>query len=253
MESIYVHKSLEDCAFAEVSETGDEPFIYQYIRAEGYRSLCVERNIELLDAASWRIRHCCSGLSVADVARAVERLLVRNAYPSDKTNVVMLRSYAESDYALLCCGTSLYKGLDLRAYRPNAITVEVGGLYAGLPTSVAYAETKLLAEYVRMQGAGAFVAVDASGRIVSVDGATAFVVRHGRITVSRLSPTVEAEIVLQALERAGREVEVREIMVDELSTADEVWGVDHRGITSLTECDGRVYSDIIADATARRL
>lgn len=231
----------------------EEPFVYQYIRVEGYRSPHLAQYIELADAISWQVLHEPSGLIATELATGIERLLAHERYSAGQNNVVMLRCYGEGLFSISCRGTSLYKGLDLRAYRPNAITVDVGGVYAGLPTSVAYAEAKLLAEYVRMQGAGAFVAVDASGRIVSVDGATAFVVRHGRITVSRLSPTVEAEIVLQALERAGREVEMRDIMRDELSTADEVWGVDHRGITSLTECDGRVYSDIIADATARRL
>lgn len=253
MESIYVHKSLGDCAFAEVSEMSEEPFVYQYICTEGYRSPHLSQYIELADAISWQVLHEPSGLIATELATGIERLLAHEGYSAGQNNVVMLRCYGEGWYSISCIGTSLYKGLDLRAYRPNAITVEVGGLYAGLPTSAAFAESKLLEEYVRNEGAGAYVAVDARDRVVSVDGATPFLVRQGRIAVSRRSWSVEAQIVMQALERAGREVEVREIMVDELAEADEVWGVGYEGITSLMECDGRVYSDIIADATARRL
>ena len=240
-------------AFVDATAVGDEPFIYQYIRTDGHRPLLVERPIALADAASWHIRHCATGLVAADVSDAVSRLLALNGYPADRSNTVLLRSYGERRYSLSCCGTSLYDTLSLRALRPKAITVETGGVFAGLSTSVAFAESQLLAEYVRTQGAGAFVAIDAHGRIVSVDGATAFVVSRGRIAVSRLSPSVEAEIVLHTLERAGRTVEIREITSDELAKADEVWGVDYRGITSVMECDSRAYSDIIADATARRL
>lgn len=253
METIYVQTPLEKGALAEVSEMGEEPFVYQYIRTEGYRSPHLAQYIELADAISWQVLHEPSCLIASDLATGIERLLVHEGYSADKDNVVMLRCYGEGRFSIFCRGTSLYKGLDVRAYRPKAITVEVGGLYAGLPTSVAFAEAKLLEDYLRTEGAGAYVAVDARDRVVSVDGATPFLVRQGRIAVSRRSWSVEAQIVMQALERAGREVEVREIMVDELAGADEVWGVGYEGITSLMECDGRVYSDIIADATARRL
>lgn len=247
-ETIY-----RDGEFVDVSAMGDEPFIYQYIRADGYSPHHVQRHIDLIDAASWRIRHCASWLSVAEVSDAIGRLLVRNGYPDCGVNIVLLRSYAEGRTMLSCCGTSLYNRLTLRALRPAAITVTTGGVFVGLPTSAELAETKMLSEYVRTQGVGAFVSCDGSGRVVSVDGATPIVVKGGKIAVSRLSLSVEAEAVMHALELAGRSVEMRDILCEELSAADEVWGADYRGITSLAECDGRIYADIVADAVARTL
>ena len=253
METIYVHGPLDEVGeFVKVHGMNDEPFIYQYIRTEGYRSPNLTQYIELADAAMWQVLHEPACLIASELATGIERLLVHEGYSAENDNLVMLRCYGEI-YSISICGTSLYKGLDLRAYRPKAITVETGGVYVGLPTSMAFAEAKLLEEYVSNEGAGAYVAVDSHARVVSVNGATPFLVRQGRIAVSRRSWSVEAQIVLRALERAGRTVEVREILRDELATADEVWGVGYEGITSLTECDGRIYSDIIADATARRL
>ena len=240
-------------AFVDAPTAGDEPFVYQYMRTDGHRLLCAKRYVALLDAASWRVRGCASGLTAEAVAHAVGQLLWHNGYPSDRSNVVLLRSYGAGDYSISCCGTSLYDTLSLRALRPQAVEVEAGGVFAGVPTSAAFAEARLLAEYVREQGAVAFVAIDSAGRAVSVDGATPVVVRQGRIAVSVRSFSAEAEIVMHALERAGRDVELREIVRDELFAADELWGVDYRGITAVAECGGRAYADIIADVTARQL
>ena len=41
-----------DGEFVDVSAMGDEPFIYQYIRADGYTPFHVQRRIDLIDAAS---------------------------------------------------------------------------------------------------------------------------------------------------------------------------------------------------------
>lgn len=240
-------------AFVDAPTLGDEPFVYQYMRTDGHRLLCADRYIELLDGASWRLRSCGSGLTATEVAERVGQLLWHNGYPSDRSNVVLLRSYGAGDYVLSCCGTSLYDALSLRALRPHAMVVEAGCAFAGLPTSATFAEARMLADYVREQGAGAFVAVDLAGRVVSVDGATPFAVRRGTIALSPRSMSAEAEIVMRVLEKAGRRVELREILRDELFAADELWGVDYRGITSVAECEGRAYSDIIADVTARQL
>ena len=65
--------------------------------------------------------------------------------------------------------------------------------------------------------------------------------------------TVEAETVIKTFERDGRRMEIRDFSRSELLAADELAGIDHRGITSIAECDGTAYSDIILDVTAQRL
>lgn len=239
--------------FIDASADSDAPFVYQYIRTDGHRALQMQRRMELLDAASWRIRRAPSGLDAGRTAAAVERLLMHNGYPNHGSHIVLLRSYGNSEYALSCHGTSIYDGLALRALRPLATIVESGGIFDGLPTSASLASARLLREYAATLGCGAFVATDGAGRVVSVDGGTPVIITRGVITVSESSMTVEAEAVMKAFERDGRRMEIRDFSRSELLAADELAGIDQRGITSVAECDGTAYSDIILDVTAQRL
>lgn len=240
-------------SFIDASADCDTPFVYQYIRTDGHRALQMQRRMELLDAASWRIRHAPSGLDTGNTAAAVERLLIRNGYPDYGSHIVLLRSYGNSEYALSCHGTSMYDTLSLRALRPKATILESGGIFDDLPTSASLATAKLSSAYAALLGCGAFVAADGSGRVVSVDGGTPVIITKGVITVAKSAMTAEAEIVMRAFERDGRRTEIRDITRDELLAADELAGIDHRGITSVSECDGTAYSDIILDVTAQRL
>lgn len=239
--------------FIDASADCDAPFVYQYIRTEGHRALQMQRRMELLDAASWKVRHSPSGLDAGRTAAAVERLLTHNGYPDYGSHIVLLRSYGNSEYTLSCHGTSLYGDLALRALRPRATIVEWGGIFDDMPTSASLASARLLGEYVATQGYGAFVAIDGAGKVVSVDGGTPVIITKGAIVVSESVLTVEAEIVMRAFERDGRRTEIRNISREELLAADELAGIDHRGITSISECDGTAYSDIIFDVTAQRL
>lgn len=248
--SDYVYRNGE---FIDASADCGAPFVYQYIRTDGHRALQLQRRMELLDAASWRIRHTPSGLDAGEIAAAAERLLIRNGYPDFGSHILLLRSYGNADYILSCHGTSMYDTLSIRALRPKATIVESGGIFDGLPTSASLAANRLLSEYVATEGCRAFVAADGAGRIVSVDGGTPVIISKGIITVSESAVTAEAEIVMRAFERDGRRTEIRDITRDELLAADELAGIDHRGITSVSECDGTAYSDIILNVTAQRL
>lgn len=239
--------------FIDASADCDAPFVYQYIRTEGHRALQMQRRMEMLDSASWKLHHAPSGLNTGQTAAAVERLLSDNGYPDHGSHIVLLRSYGNAEYALSCHGTSMYDKLNIRALRPRAVIVESGGIFSGLPTSASLATSKLLGKYAATNGYGAFVATDGSGRVVSVDGGTPVIITKGIIVVSESAMTVEAEIVMRAFERDGRRIEIRSITRSELLAADELAGIDHRGITSVSECEGTAYSDIILDVTARRL
>ena len=59
--------------------------------------------------------------------------------------------------------------------------------------------------------------------------------------------------MLRAAAKAGREIETRSLSAEELPTLDELFCIDARGITAISECDGTVYSDIVAEAVSRLL
>ena len=240
-------------AFAELRSDSDTPYIYQDVRFDGFRPLSLQRHIELMDIVSWRLRNRATGLAAKRIAEIAEELLRRNNYPGDRTNIVSVRSHADGTFSVICRGTSLYDSLTLRAIHPEAVVVECGTPFTWLPTSAGLAQTLLLREYAAANGAGTFIGTDSSGRIVTIDGSTPFAARGRRIIAPESIADVEAEKMLRAAAKAGREIETRSLSAEELPTLDELFCIDARGITAISECDGTVYSDIVTEAVSRLL
>lgn len=239
--------------FTECPSDPDAPYIYQNVRTDGFRPLSLRRHIELMDSVSWQLRNRATGLEPERIAAIAEELLRRNNYPGDRTNIVSVRSHADGTLSVICCGTSLYDSLTLRAIHPEAIVVECGTPFTGLPTSAGLAQTLLLREYAAANGAGTFIGTDSSGRILSIDGSAPFAAKGRRIIAPENIADVEAESMLRAAAGAGREIETRSLSVEELPTLDELFCVDFRGVTAISACNGTVYSDIVAEAVSRLL
>ena len=85
------------------------------------------------------------------------------------------------------------------------------------------------------------------------DNAPLFAVRGKTAFVSPAEACVEQELGLRAVEAAGLELEERPVMRDELPRFDELFYVDHRGVTALAHCDGHPCMAILAERVAQSL
>ncbi len=239
--------------FADGAARTGSPYIYQYIRTDGHKPLMVEEHLRRLNDISWQVRRCGADIPARAVTEGITRLLRRGGYSDGASHTAALRLHFDGGASLHYHGTSLYEKFTMRALRPQALLFEAYAPHCTLPTSAAEAQTALLREEARTQGAGAFIAADADGRLLSVDGATPVAVRGREIIFGSASLGVEEEWFFATAERNRRRVRIAELHRDELPHLDELGCIDHRGITSIACCDGTFYGDIILNAVAERM
>lgn len=102
-------------------------------------------------------------------------------------------------------------------------------------------------------GASVAVRCDGDGIVRTADDAPLFAVRGKTAFVSPAEACVERELGLRAVEAAGLELEERPVMRGELPGFDELFYVDHRGVTALAHCDGHPCMAILAERVAQSL
>lgn len=129
-------------------------------------------------------------------------------------------------------------------------------LFAEAPTSASEAEDALARAVARRLGADEAVRCDAAGVCRSLGDAPLFAVRDGvlygdRSGAARFSAEAEPLWRAAAAERV-RTVD-RPLLREEMGRFDELFAVDHRGITALARCDGHPYMAIVAERLTKAL
>lgn len=156
-------------------------------------------------------------------------------------------------FRLESAGISLYRGYDLRSLMPDAVTLQYDMPFPEAPTSAREAAAGLARQQARLHGASVAVRCDGDGIVRTADNAPLFAVPGKTAFVSPAEACVEQELGLRAVEAAGLELEERPVMRDELPRFDELFYVDHRGVTALAHCDGHPCMAILAERVAQSL
>ena len=136
---------------------------------------------------------------------------------------------------------------------PDAVTLQYDMPFPEAPTSAREAAAGLARQQARLHGASVAVRCDGDGIVRTADNAPLFAVRGKTAFVSPAEACVEQELGLRAVEAAGLELEERPVMRDELPRFDELFYVDHRGVTALAHCDGHPCMAILAEQVAQSL
>ena len=227
-------------------------FVWQRMRTQGHTIPALHYHLERLSAVSREIFGSAITLQAKEVEQRCRELLLRGNYSDKGIHIVEIRLEASADYSLRVVESSIYKKLDLRVVRPKAHLVELAGQALTLPTSTAQSVQQLLATIATANDCAIAVATDAKGRVWSVDGASPIVVKGLKIT---LSPTIESAEMLQAekilRERYADHLTIGPITTEQIAAADELFYVDARGITSVSQCGESSYSDSIAYALSK--
>ena len=197
-------------------------YLYQTLHVRGRRPLWLDRHTELLARNIQEL----FGLRWAPDLRRLEAqiatLLDANRHPVAGSSFVRMAFTPAGDLLLIPGAVSLYDGYTLRSLRPAAAVVNYGVPYPEYPTSAREAACMLALQ----------AAVTADNRAAEADIERA-AVRTG----------------VQAVIRCDGE----EIGREQLARFDEIFYVDHRGLTSLSACEGQLYAAIITERIARVL
>lgn len=227
-----------------------ELYLYQIIHLHNRTPRRLDAHIELLDAAA----QYCFGIGYApnpsQLAQRISLLAAREGLPADRSGFVRLELTADGTERLLWAGISLYDGYALRSLAPKAATLEYTPLLADYPTSAREAAAQLARRRVELAGASVAVRCNGEGALCSADEAPLFAVHERVVYTSPTGRSVERELAIDAILKAGLELVETPIERRSLPHFDELFYADHRGITALSTCDAHPYMALIAERVA---
>ena len=228
-----------------------ELYLYQTVHLARGRARNAEAHAARLDAASRELFG--RGYAPARLAARIEALAAAERYPTGVSGFVRIELGADGEERLTPAGVSLYDGYALRSLQPEAVTLRYDLPLTEAPTSAREAAAQLARRMAERAGADVAVRCDREGILREADDAPLFAVRGKTAFVSPAEACVERELGLRAVEAAGLELEERPVMRGELPGFDELFYVDHRGVTALAHCDGHPCMAILAERVAQSL
>ena len=232
----------------------------------------------MTDFYLYQIIHICEGQArfakghIAVMQEAVNRLYARprklptqqwikrltqtieqiNA-PHDTSSFIRMELHPNFELRLVDMGVSLYKGYDLRSIHPNAQTL-VYELPEGQISSSAQQLTVELADLVaQREGYDVALQCDRYGQCQSCAGSPIMALKHNRIIAPPHPQHIERFIAMSAIKSLGMDYEERNFREDEIPSFEELFWIDHRGITSLAHCNGVPFLSFAAERIAHKM
>ncbi len=215
------------------------PYIYQTLHVHRGEIKHLDRHTSLLDEGS---RVLFGRLFDTNLVPLVQALRLRH-----HTEFVRVQVDHQGRIELLPAGRSLYEGYALRAMRPSACVFEYDIPYPEYPTSARWAAHELTTLIAQRNDAHVAIRCSSDGIIHTADDAPLYAVKGNRIYTSNLNGLLHVE------QFYGMEFTEQPIGREQLSLFDELFYIDHRGVTAIGSCEGNVYADIVAERVAKTI
>lgn len=212
--------------------------LYQTLHLYARRVRCIEQHIVRLDGMARALFGRAYTPDPKRLEQEVLALAAKEHYPDSVSGFVRLELTETGETRLTPFGTSLYEGYALRSLRPTTLTIPYE-LPLQIDCSTAAEAAHDLARCVaHRHDADEAVRVNGEGVCFSLGEAELFALANGELCYSATPQTVEGQLLIQAAERLGIRHTLRPIASNALHHFDELFAVDHRGITSIASCDG---------------
>lgn len=228
-------------------------YLYQTVHLARGRARNVAGHIAVLDASSRELFGRPYAPAAEQLAERIEALAAAERYPAGVSGFVRIELDPDGEERLLAAGVSLYDGYAFRSLQPEAVTVDYDLPLSAAPTSAREAAAQLARRLAERAGAEVAVRCDSAGILRSADDAPLFAIA-GHTVLTAPGPTgVERHLAMQAVRAAGLELREEPFGRADLPGFDELFFADHRGITSLSRCDGLPLMTFVAERTADAL
>lgn len=226
-----------------------EPFLYQIVHLYAGRARLLNEHVARLHIASCEL----FGRAYRPDLRLLEGRLLREVererYPDAVSSFVKIELFETGEENLYGVGTSLYAGYALRSVRPEVMTIAYDSPLETM--SVASLSNHLVAQSLaRTRGFDEALRVDRNGVVRSLGEGSVFGFREGVLIAPKGLPTATDTAMWEAVRAARQPAVQHPILQGELSLYDELFVVDHRGVTSLSKVDGRPLPAIRAERMA---
>lgn len=228
-------------------------YLYQTLHLAFGQVRNLEAHIAVLDAASRRLfgRPYVPGAEA--LARRVTSLAAAERYPSGVSGFVRLELGAEGEERLTPAGVSLYPGYGFRSLTPSAVTLSYDIPFSEAPTSVREAVAAWARHEAVRRGADIAVHCDRQGVARDADNAPLLGISGHTAYLAPGLASVERTLAAEAVRAAGLKLLEEPFVRDDLRHFDELFFVDHRGVTALSHCDGHPLMALLAERVAKAL
>ena len=231
-------------------------YLYQTVHVARGRALHVAEHAAVLDAASreWFGRPYTP--AVATLAARIEALTAAERYPTGVSGFVRIELTEEGLERLLPAGVSLYDGYAYRSLQPTAATVLYEIPFSGAPTSLRETAAAWARRAAGRAGAEVAVRCDPEGIFRDAADAPLFAVTGRTVLAAPAGPgpeSVERSITRRAVQAVGLTFREEPFGTADLRRIEELFFTDHRGITSLSHCDGQPLMTFLAERIAGAL
>lgn len=230
-----------------------ELYLYQTLHLHKGRPRLVAEHIRALHEASQKLFEHPYTPDLKQLEARITALAATENYPDAVSGFVRIELTPDGTERLLPAGVSLYNGYALRSVMPDAVVCQYTLSLPDAPTSAHEAAVLLARRMAESTGASTAVRCDHQGVLHSIDGAPLFAVRGKEVFYAPQDtsfPSVERELGIRALKAAGLHLSNEQPLREELPHYDEVFSLDHRGVTALAHCDGNPYMSLAAERVA---
>lgn len=252
-------------------------YLYQTLHLCHGRVRLLDRHVGLLDRCARELFDRRYAPDLRRLERQVFDFAAAQDYPTDLSAFVRLELTAEGGERFVPVGVSYYDGYALRSVQPDGVCICYEPPLNGYPTQAREAAVATARRMAECAGGRVAVQCGADGMCHTIEGAPMAAVQGYAV---RLAPesvpyeipatrfelrmegapvqghrfvaprSVEHRLLAEAVEAAGLTLREEPFDRDFLAGADEVFWLDHRGVTALAHCDGRPLMSIIAERIA---
>ena len=228
-----------------------ELYLYQTVHLARGHARNVAAHIAVLDDASRKLFGQPYSPGTPQLTARIEALAEAERYPSGVSGFVRIELMSDGTERLFPAGVSLYDGYGFRSLTPEAMTICYDLPISEAPTATRETAALLAQHQAALAGLEVAVRCDHNGIFHQADDAPLFgICGHTVFTALNGFPSVERELAVRAIRAAGLELHEEAFGRADLTRMDELFYADHRGITSLSRCDGHPLMALVAERIA---
>lgn len=213
----------------------------------------LDAHIAVLDTASRRLFGRPYAPGAEALARRITAMATQERYPAQVSGFVRLELGPDGEERLSTAGISLYAGYAFRSLTPSAAILNYEIPFSEAPTSVREAAALWAQHEAGRRGADIAVRCDRTGAFRDADNAPLCGISGHTVRIAPGLASVERRLAAEAIRAAGLELREEPFIRDGLSQLDEMFFVDHRGVTALSHCDGHPLMTLLSERIAGAL
>ncbi len=229
------------------------PYIYQTLQVTGGEPRLTSAHLLALGEWASRLFDVDYAPELAAFEQRVKRLVSEERYPDSLSSFVRVEVDTDGEEHLLPAGISLYNGYTLRSITPSAAIIRYDLPFCEGHTSVRESAAQFATLQAQLRGADIAIRSNVKGECVTADDAPLFALRGGWAATSSTREDAEAALTRHIIESEGLQFMPEPLNEENIFDFDELFYIDHRGVTSIGQCNGHIYMSLKAERIARQI